>query len=101
MLKKRTGLSVPQLTYYGALICLIAELIYQAIRKSVEGVDSLASGIHYFLLSTAGMTIMGTVFSFFVAFQLKTKKTGWLILFIFLFVLVVYEINYLYPVKNW
>lgn len=75
ILKKDSGVSVPGLTLQGAIICFLAELPFQAFRWSVFEGYSLSERLQHLAVDVVVMTLMATIFSFFVAFQLKTKRT--------------------------
>jgi len=77
-LAKNTMLNVVNLTLLGAAICFINEAIFQLILSFTE----VSNKLYYIIKGTITTTILWTVLSFFVAFQLKTKRTGRLVLFI-------------------
>jgi len=87
-LKINPDITILKLTIAGSLICLISETIFQILRQAIYD-NTLTDRIYYFALSTIGITIFGTVFSFFVAFQLKTNKTRHLVLFIVVFLVLI------------
>jgi hypothetical protein len=71
-----------QLTITSGLICLLSEIIFQLIRQQTLDSNSFVDRINNVTRGTIGMTIFGAIISFLVAFQIKTKKTGQLILII-------------------
>lgn len=97
ILKLNSDTSILKLTLWGSLICSISEAIFQLLRQVTINADTLADRIYYFALGTIGITIFGASLSFFVAFQLKTKKTGQLVLYIITFILLVKVIKHFFP----
>lgn len=97
VLKLNSSTTIFQLTIAGSLICFISETIFQILRQPTLNADTLADRIYYFALGIIGITIFGTALSFLVAFQLKTKKTGQLVLFIVGFIIIVNIIKYYLP----
>jgi len=81
LLKKNAALSIFNLTLIGTTICFINELIFHFILSLTEPSDKL----RYFIDGVTSTTIFCAFLSFFVAFQLKTKRTERLVFFIFLF----------------
>ena len=77
-LRKMPALNVGRLVLIGTAICFIKDVFFQFILTFTETSDKL----HYFIKGTISTTIFGAAFSFFVAFQLKTKKTNRLVLII-------------------
>jgi hypothetical protein len=77
-LRKMPVLNVGRLVLIGTAICFIKDVLFQFVLSFTETSDKL----HYFIIGTISSTIFGAVFSFFVAFQLKTKKTNSLVLII-------------------
>jgi hypothetical protein len=82
LLKQYPEKTIFQLTMTGGLICLLSEIIFQLIRQPTLDSDAFVDRINNFTRGTLGMTIFGTIISFLVAFQIKTKKTEQLILII-------------------
>ena len=83
-----------KLTLLGLLICSIATIVFQIILSFTNEVDKL----YYFLRGVAVNVIFGGVFAFFVAFQLKTKRTNQLIMFIVGFMIAFRIVLYFFPV---
>ncbi len=77
-LKKMLALTVCRLVLIGTVICFIKEVCFQFVLSFTETSDKL----HYFIKGTISTTIFDSVLSFFVAFQLITKKTKLLVLII-------------------
>jgi hypothetical protein len=94
VLKKIKYLTVFNLTLIGASICFINELIFQFILSFTETSDK----IYYFLKGVTLTTLLCAIFSFFVAYQLKTKRTSRLILFIILFFAFFKVLSILFPI---
>lgn len=82
MVNPDTG--IINLTLVGMVICFISELLLQTIRQFTLTDDRL----YYFIYSTLTVTALTSIISFFVAFQLKTKKTSILIIMIFVFAII-------------
>ena len=83
-LKFNPGTSILDLTLVGIVICFISELLFQAIRQFTLTDNRL----YYFIYSTLTVTALTSIISFFVAFQLKTKKTLVLVIMIVLFAII-------------
>jgi hypothetical protein len=96
-LKIYNDLSIFKLTLLGSSICFLAELFFQLIRQPTLNAEGFNEKSFYFFLGVIGVTLFGTIFSFFIAFQLKTKRTGILILMIILFIVLVNIIKYFFP----
>ena len=84
---------ISELTFVGTLIGLFAEIFFQSVRVFTLEEDKL----HYFLKGVIGVTIAMAIISFLISFQIKTKKTNQLLLFIFLFLIVFKIMIYLFP----
>jgi hypothetical protein len=78
LLKENEIRSVINLTLLGTVINFVNELIFQFILSFTETSDKL----YHFIMGTTTTTIFCAILSFFVAFQLKTKRTGRLIFYI-------------------
>jgi len=72
--------TIVQLTVLGGFMILPAEIIFQVVRQLTMEADEFNDRIYTVSRSAILITIFGLVFSFLVAFQLKTKKTGQLVL---------------------
>lgn len=92
-LAKIATLNVAKLTLLGAVICFINEVVFQLILSFTEVSDKL----YYFIKGTIMTTVLWTALSFFVAFQLKTKRTGRLILFILIFAAIFKVLTMIFP----
>lgn len=77
-LRKLPDLKILQLTLMGTAICFFMDVYFQLVVSFTFTSDKL----RHFISAVGVSTILGAMLSFFVAFQLKTKKTGLLILFI-------------------
>jgi len=93
ILKLIPTLSVIKLTGFGVIIGLTSEIIFQIIRSFTLTEDKL----YYFLQALFTMSISYIILSFFIAFQLKTRRTRYLMLFIAAFYMIFYLILYLFP----
>ncbi len=80
---------VKLLTISGMLIGLIALPTFHAIRLLFADIEGPANFLKPYLRSVFGVLIYTTIFSFMIAFQLKTRRTGMLFLLIVIFVILV------------
>lgn len=80
LLRKNATLGIIELTLLGTAICFIREFIFQIILSFTETSDKL----YHFIVALTSITIICAFLSFFVAFQLKTRHTKRLLLFIVL-----------------
>jgi len=93
LLKKTPALSVVNLTLLGTTICFINEVIFHFILSFTYDTNKL----YHFLEGVVSMTTLCAVLSFFVAFQLKTKRTGKLVLFIAVFLILFKGLTLVFP----
>ncbi|HVW98556.1 MAG TPA: hypothetical protein VHA56_21495 [Mucilaginibacter sp.] len=84
-LRKNPALNIMQLILTGTAICFFMELPFQTVLSFTYNNDKL----FHFFAGTLTTTLAGAVISFFVAFQLKKRRTDLLIIFILVFVLLV------------
>ena len=92
----KPSLSIWNLTIIGTLTVFIAEVFFQSLRQFHLNADTLKERIYYFILGTSGVSLFSAVIAFLIAFQLKTKRTNILLLFIFLILGGLYFVtNYL------
>jgi hypothetical protein len=63
----------------------------------IENSETLTEKIIQFSVGVIGITSFAAVFSFFIAFQIKTKRTGLLLIFIATFLAFVVFIRTLLP----
>jgi hypothetical protein len=96
-LKLQPETTIIKLTLLGTIICFSSEVIFQTVRQPTLIADTLNDHIYYFLLGTIGVSLFGTAISFLTAFQLKTKKTGQLILMIIGLMTLANILKYLFP----
>lgn len=80
--KSHPNTSLLKLGTLGTVICFISLSIFHAVRQIFINADTLNDSVYYFLLGTIGVSTFGAILSFLVAFQIRTKKTGQLILLI-------------------
>ncbi len=97
LLKRQPDITISKLTFIGFLICFTSESIFQIIRNSFFIDDTFHGKIIIFAHGVIGMSLFGAILSFFIAFQLKTKKTTRLILFIVCFIFIANLIKQVYP----
>ncbi len=93
IIKMQPAVNLVWLTASGTLTCFIAEIIIQLIRAFTSDTDKLLS----FLLGVISMTIFCAFISFFVAYQLKTKNTRRLVVFIIGFMVLCKLLLQLFP----
>ena len=96
-LKKHPDQTIFNLTILGSAICFFAEFIFQSFRQAFIMADTFSDRLYFFLLGTIGISIFGAAFSFLIAFQLKTKRTGQLVLLIIGLCVIVNIVKYLFP----
>lgn len=87
-LKSLPEISISKLSFLGSTVCFLSEIVFQSIRQTSISANTFNERLYYFALGVIGITLFGIVLSFFVAFQLKTKKTDLLILFIIVFLFI-------------
>ena len=81
ILRNNTQSKIVTLTLYGTAICFIMEIIFHVILTFTETSDKL----YYFIKGVTTTTILCAFLSFFIAFQLKTRRTKRLLLLIGIF----------------
>jgi len=89
-LKINPSASIGNLVLSGALIIFVAKTSEQITRVFIFNDDTIFHSISII----ARTVILCTIISFFVAFQLKTKRIKWLLAFIVLFIAIYDTINY-------
>jgi hypothetical protein len=97
LLRKDETTSISRLTLSGMSICLLAEIVFQSLRQFTFIDYSTAERILYFLMGIIGVTLFGTILSFFIAYQLKTGNTRMLIAMIAIFLAIMNMIRFLIP----
>ena len=88
--------SVYKLTFTGTAIAFLSETVCQTIKQLIY-IESIVQHINEFLHTIIGLSMYVTFISFLVAFQLKTKKTRVLIVFIVVFIIVCNIVMRLFP----
>jgi hypothetical protein len=78
IISEKPAFTIVELTLSGALAGLITEFVMQYIRSFEDENDRL----YHFLYGLIGMTFRDLILAFLVAFQLKTRRTGQLLLLI-------------------
>jgi hypothetical protein len=96
-LRQRPSISIYRLTTLGTIICLISETLFQAMRQPFLNTEELNERLQYFLTGVIGVSIFAAILSFFVAFQLKTRRTFHLVLMIISFIILLNLIKYFFP----
>jgi len=94
-LKINPSASIINLVLSAALITFVAKTSEQIIRVFIFNDVTIFQSISIIARSV----ILCTIISFFIAFQLKTKRTKWLLAFIVLFIAIYDTINYFYPLS--
>jgi hypothetical protein len=92
-LRKIPGLSISGLIFIGTAICFIMELLFQFTQSFTLTSDKL----RYFVSGVKITTIYGAILSFLIAFQLKTKRTNLLLLFIVIIFLLFKVLTMVFP----
>jgi hypothetical protein len=92
-LRKIPSLSIARLVLIGTAICFIMELLFQFTQSFTLSSDKL----RYFISGVTFTTIFGAILSFLIAFQLKTKRTNLLLLFIVIFFLLFKALTIVFP----
>lgn len=93
VLRSQPDVGIKKLMFISSLIVAIAEISFQPIRASTFEDNKF----HEFLYGFAGSTVISIILSFFAAYQLKTKKSGLLILFFLILTVVFSVLKYFYP----
>jgi len=89
LLKLDSIMSVLKLTLLGALVCFNAELVFQLIRQGTADNVSIGEKVTGFFRGLFVDVSLCITICFLTAFQIKTKKTGLLMLFIVLLLLLI------------
>lgn len=97
VLKLDNQKTVFQLTLLGAPVCFISELLFQALRFPTVIADTLSQRIYYCIRGAIVVPLMCIIPSFFIAFQLKTKKTKLLLFGILIFFVLFGLLKNFYP----
>jgi len=92
-LKISPSSSVTKLTLAGALIGFFSEFAFQIIRAFTFDSDCF----RHFWIGTLSTSACYTLIAFFESFQLKTKRTGMLILYIVILIIVGNIMLYFFP----
>jgi hypothetical protein len=95
-LRKVPALSMVKLVFIGTAICFFREVLFQIVLSFTFKSDKF----YHFVTALVASTILCAVLSFFVAFQLKTKKTGLLVLFIILALVLFRVLMAIFPSLN-
>jgi len=93
LIKLQPEISIIKLTFIGATISFITEVVFQSILSTTLTSDKF----YFFCSGVITATIFETIISFLIAFQLKAKKTGLLIVFIITFCLLCKMMMFFYP----
>ena len=93
LLKENQNIGLFNLIFSGTAIGFLNELAYQFFLSFTYSSDKL----YYFLKGVISMTLFYAFLSFFIAFQLKTKRTDRLIFIIIGLGVLVQAINWLFP----
>lgn len=86
--RQNSSLSVFRMTLLGSIVCLIAEFIFQLIKLATNNYDALKDRVIESGAGVISITFFGAILSFFVAYQIRTRRTRILLLFIILFIAI-------------
>ena len=89
ILKRKPEITLLALTLTGVIIITSCEFIYQLVRIFTFDLATFSDYFYQFTKSFLRSSFFGSALAFLVAFQLKTKKTGILLLFIVGFLVLV------------
>ena len=84
LVRQNSSFTIFTLTLAGAIICFISEFVFQLIKFLTQNTDTLKDRFVDFCTGVIGITFFGAVLSFLVSYQIKTRETGMLFLFIIL-----------------
>lgn len=93
VLRAASATSISRLVFICAIIGLIAETFFQIVRI----ISFSDNRIYYYLTGVLGSALMFAVLAFFIAFQLKTHRTGMLVILIISFLLICKAVIYVFP----
>jgi hypothetical protein len=84
VLKRKPEITLLALTLTGVIIITSCEFMYHLLRLFTFDLETFTAYFYLFTKHFLGSSFFGSVIAFLIAFQLKTKKTGMLMLFIVL-----------------
>ncbi|QKJ32253.1 hypothetical protein HQ865_21645 [Mucilaginibacter mali] len=90
IVKQNANISILKLTVQTFAIGGIAEIVFQSVRCYVDGFS-----MEDFVIANLVMAVYHWIIAFLVAYQLKTKKTGMLVVFIIVIVIIANVLKYL------
>jgi len=93
LIKVQQDISIILLMLYSTCIFFIAECLFHGVMLIII-VDYT---LHEFLSGIVAITLFSAALSFFVAFQLKTRRTGQLILFIIILIVLFNLLAHFFP----
>lgn len=96
-LRAKPDIDIFKLTLLGTLICFTEAVFFHAANQIPLMGEPFSTRMEFFLRNLLIITTFAAFLSFFVAFQLKTKKTNLLILMIIGFILLINLLQYLFP----
>jgi len=96
-LKINANTTILELTYLGTIICFRAEVVFQLIRQPFLNAVTFSDHLYYYAIGVFIVTILCSLFSFLIAFQLKTKRTLILVFMIFSLSILMNVIKYFIP----
>jgi hypothetical protein len=97
VIKQNSSLNFFQLTLAGTSVCFVSEFVFQFIKLLTENGEPLKDRLVEFCIGVIGITFFCSVLSFLVSYQIKTRKTGMLLLFIILFMVFIVFLRTLMP----
>lgn len=96
-LRAEPELGIFKLTLLGTLICFSESVFFHAANQIPLMGEPFSARMEFFLRNLLIITPFAAFLSFFVAFQLKTKRTTLLVLMIIGFMLLINLLQYLFP----
>ena len=87
------SISIWKLTWLGTTVVSAAELLFQFSRTFLDSGTLINGTVGNFLRRMIILILLGATLSFFIAFQLKTRRTFILLIMIFTFMAIVYFIR--------
>ena len=87
------NLTIWKLVKECTLSILIAQLILQFLRQLWLADQTIWERLRSYIASVSGMTLLGCVFAFLIAYHLKVRNTKMLFLFIGVFVLLMFGLQ--------
>ena len=87
------SISIWKLTWLGTTVVSAAELLFQFSKTLLDNGTLINGTVGNFLRRMIILILLGATLSFFIAFQLKTRRTFILLIMVFTFMAMVYFIR--------